>query len=39
MSEEEKEEYMAKLAESDPVAERFKILSEDVPIPGHEVSW
>lgn len=33
MSEEEKEEYMAKLAEEDKVEERFKALNEDAPVP------
>lgn len=30
---------MAKLAESDPVLERYKALNEDVPMIGLEVAW
>jgi len=39
MGEEEKEEYMAKLAEDDKVEERFKSIQEDTPIPSIESAW
>lgn len=39
MSDEEVEEYMAKLAEEDKVEERFRALNEDTPIPPLESSW
>ncbi|CDW87426.1 UNKNOWN [Stylonychia lemnae] len=39
ISEEEKDEYLGKLAESDPVLERFKTLNEDGPMPGLETAW
>jgi len=39
MGDEEKEEYMAKLAEEDKVEERFKALNEDTPIPSSETAW
>ena len=39
MSEEEKDEKMAKLAEEDPVLERYKALNEDVPMTGLEFAW
>lgn len=39
MGEEEKEEYMAKLAEEDKVEERFKAINEDVPVPSVETAW
>jgi len=37
--EEEKEEYMGKLAETDPTVDRFRALNEDAPIPGLETAW
>ena len=39
MPEEEKDEYMAKLAETDPIVDRFRALNEDAPILGLETSW
>lgn len=39
MPEEEKDEYMAKLAETDPIIDRFRALNEDAPILGLETSW
>lgn len=39
LSEEEKDEKMAKLAEEDPVLERYKGLNEDVPMPDLEFAW
>ena len=39
MGEEEKEEYMGKLAEIDPIIDRFRALNEDAPILGLETSW
>lgn len=39
LSDEEKDELLAKLADSDPVAERYKALNEDVPMPGLETAW
>ena len=39
MGEEEKEEYMGKLAEADPIIDRFRTLNEDAPILGLETSW
>jgi hypothetical protein len=39
MGDEEKEEYMGKLAESDKVAERFMSINEDVAFPGVKASW
>ena len=39
MTEEEKEEYMTKLAESDAPVDRFRGLNEDLPMPGLETSW
>lgn len=34
LDDEAKEEYMNKLNEEDKVEERFKIISEDSPVPG-----
>ena len=34
LDDEAKEEYMNKLNEDDKVEERFKIISEDSPVPG-----
>ena len=34
MTDEEKDEYVAKLAEEDKVEDRFKALNEDVAMPG-----
>ena len=39
MTDEEKDEYMAKVAEEDKVEERFKALQEDNPVKGLETSW
>ncbi len=39
MDDEAKEEYMTKLNDTDPVAERFKALNEDVPVKGLEMAW
>ena len=39
MAEEEKDEYMNKLAETDPIIDRFRTLNEDAPILGLETSW
>lgn len=39
MAEEAVEEYMAGLAESDKVEERFKAVNEDVAVEGLEVAW
>ena len=39
MAEEEKEEYMAKLAEEDKVEERYRALNEDNAYPGLEIAW
>lgn len=39
MGEEEKEEYLGKLAEEDKVEERYRALNEDTPIPGLETAW
>ena len=39
LGDEEKEEAMAKLAESDKVEERLKSIAEDVPFPGVKSSW
>lgn len=39
MTEEEKEEYLAKVAETDAVVERFRGLNEDAPLPGIETAW
>lgn len=39
MSEEEKEEYMGKLAEEDKIEERYRALNEDNAYPGLEVAW
>lgn len=39
LKEEEKEEYMAKMQEVDAGAERFRDLTQDVPVTGLEISW
>ena len=39
MSEEEKEEYMGKLNESDPIVDTYRALNEDQPMPGLETAW
>ncbi len=39
MSDDEKEEYLAKLLESDPILDRFRSLNEDAPIAGLETAW
>ena len=40
LTEEEKDELMAKLAETDAAPEdRFRGLNEDVPMPGLETAW
>lgn len=39
MSEEEKEEYLAKMAEEDKTEERFRGINEHTPMPGMEISW
>lgn len=39
MSEEEKEEYLAKMAEEDKTEERFRGINEHTPMPGMEIAW
>lgn len=39
LSEEERDEYLSKLAEKDAPAERYKTLNEDAPVTGMESSW
>ena len=39
MADEEKEEYMAKLADEDKAEERFRGINEHVPMPGLETAW
>ena len=39
LGDEEKDEYMGKLAETDPIIDRFRTLNEDTPILGLETSW
>ena len=39
MTEEEKEEYLAKMAEEDKTEERFRGVNEHTPMPGMEISW
>ena len=39
MADEEKEEYMNKLAEDDKTEERFRGINEHVPMPGMETAW
>ena len=40
MADEDKDEYMAKLEESDKTVERFAVgLNEDIPITGLETAW
>jgi len=39
MAEEEKEEYLAKMAEEDKTEERFRGVNEHLPMPGMEISW
>mmetsp|Transcript_12857 Transcript_12857/g.19915 ORF Transcript_12857/g.19915 Transcript_12857/m.19915 type:complete len:99 (-) Transcript_12857:231-527(-) len=37
--EEEREDFMAKLAEEDPSADRFRVLAEDTPVAEYKASW
>jgi len=39
MSEEERDEYMAKIGEEDKAEERYRALMEDVPFKGLETAW
>ena len=39
MTEEEKEEYLAKMAEEDKTEERFRGVNEHTTMPGMEISW
>lgn len=39
MAEEEKEEFMGKLAEDDKVEERYRAINEDNAYPGLETAW
>lgn len=39
LSDEEKDELLAKLGDSDPTVERYKALIEDAPMPGLETAW
>ena len=39
MSEEEKDEYTAKIAEEDKVEERFKTIQEDVAVNSLDTAW
>ena len=39
LSEEQKEEYMASIAEKDKVEERYRALQEDTPVDGLEFAW
>lgn len=39
MADEEKEEYMNKLAEEDKTEERFKAISEDSKVQGADAAW
>jgi radial spoke head protein 4A len=39
LPEEEQEEFLGKLAEEDPVIDRFRALNEDAPMPGLETAW
>jgi hypothetical protein len=37
--EEEKDDFIAKLEESDPTVDKYRALNEDAPILGLETSW
>lgn len=39
MSEEEREEYLAKVSEKDSTVDRFRGINDDTPIEGMETSW
>jgi len=39
LSEEEREEYLGKLADKDPTVDRFRGINEDAPIEGMETAW
>lgn len=39
MTEEEKDEFLAKLTDTDPVVDRFRALNEDAPMVGLETAW
>jgi hypothetical protein len=39
IAEEEKEEFIAKLQESDPIVDKYRALNEDTPITGLEIAW
>ncbi len=39
MTEEEKDEYLAKVAETDPIIDRYLALNEDAPMTGLEFAW
>jgi hypothetical protein len=39
MGDEEKEEYMGKLAESDKAADRFAVIAEDEPVEKIGAAW
>ena len=39
MNEEEKDEYLAKVGETDPVIDRYRTLNEDAPVTGLEFAW
>jgi len=39
LPEEEKDEYMGKLAETDPTVDRYRALNEDAPMTGMETAW
>jgi radial spoke head protein 4A len=39
LPEDEKDEYMGKLAETDPTVDRYRTLNEDAPITGLETAW
>ena len=39
MADEEKEEYMNKLAEEDKTEERFKAVNEDTKVEGSDAAW
>ena len=38
-TDEERDEYLAKMAEEDKTEERFRGINEHVPIPGMETAW
>ncbi len=39
LGEEERDEYLGKLADKDPVVDRFRAINEDGPFEGLEFSW